>query len=202
MGGSASEFPYPSWNFLIRHEGHVVRIWIRDVCDKQVYDPTEDPEELIFWRKWLAPSFIVMTPSKFRRFDPAKAWERNDPASSSEWLKKFEEDYILRLELRIEAAAGHIAVESAKNPGPQQVPEVEPMQTRGSEVAVKGRKTGGRQRSRKRATQARNRKWQAEYRRLAKDHPDKSAVWYSQRIARMEIAGGCSPETIRRNMKN
>jgi hypothetical protein len=143
-----------------------------------------------------------MTPSKFRRFDPAKAWERNDPASSSEWLKKFEEDYILRLELRIEAAAGHIAVESAKNPGPQQVPEVEPMQTRGSEVAVKGRKTGGRQRSRKRATQARNRKWQAEYRRLAKDHPDKSAVWYSQRIARMEIAGGCSPETIRRNMKN
>jgi hypothetical protein len=99
----------------------------------RIYDPTEDQEDLIFWRKWQAPSFIVMEPSKLRRFDPAKAWERNDPAASSEWLKKFEEDYILRLESRIEAAAGHMAVESATNPGPQQVPEVEPTQTRGSE---------------------------------------------------------------------
>jgi hypothetical protein len=62
-----------------------VKIWIRDVCDIHVYDPTEDPDEMIFWRKWQAPSFIVMEPSKFRRFDPAKVWERNDAAVSSDW---------------------------------------------------------------------------------------------------------------------
>ena len=36
---------------LIRSHTHNVSIWVRDVCDKQVYDPKEDPEERIFWRK-------------------------------------------------------------------------------------------------------------------------------------------------------
>jgi hypothetical protein len=72
---------------------------------------------MIFWHKWQAPSFIVMAPSKFRRFDAAKVWERNDPAVSSDWLQRFEEDYALRLESQIQAAAGQMAVEWAKERG-------------------------------------------------------------------------------------
>lgn len=50
---------------LIRSENHRIRNWVRDVCDKQVYDPKEDPEEQIFWRKWQAPMFLIMKPSLF-----------------------------------------------------------------------------------------------------------------------------------------
>ena len=51
---------------LIRSHTHSIKIWVRDVCDKRVYDPTEDREEQIFWRKWQAPMFLVMKPSLYQ----------------------------------------------------------------------------------------------------------------------------------------
>jgi hypothetical protein len=186
--------------FLIGHEGHMVRIWIRDVCDEHVYDPT-DPEEGIFWRRWQAPSFLLMTPSKFERFDPARVWERNDPATSSAWLHAFEEDYVLRLESRIETAAGHSTVEWAKEHGIVEtaVRVAGPLKTEPINTVLKP--SASRQQSRKLATQRRYRKWQTEYRRLVKRRPNMSDVWYSQQIAKMDIADGSSPETIRKHMR-
>lgn len=54
---------------------------------------------------------------------------------------------------------------------------------------------------RKLDTAAMHESWQKEYRVLKKQHPNKSDTWYSQKIAKMEIASGRSTETIRKNMK-
>jgi hypothetical protein len=156
---------------------------------------------MIFWHKWQAPSFIVMAPSKFRRFDAAKVWERNDPAVSSDWLQRFEEDYALRLESQIQAAAGQMAVEWAKERGiVESAPQVAgPVKTHPGNSVPKA--STSRQQLRKLATQARYRKWQTEYRRLVRRRPDMSDVWYSQQIAKTDIADGSSPETIRKHMR-
>lgn len=43
--------------------------------------------------------------------------------------------------------------------------------------------------------------WQKEYRALKKRRPGMSGVWYSQQIAKLEIAQGRSADTIRKHMK-
>jgi hypothetical protein len=58
-----------------------------------------------------------------------------------------------------------------------------------------------RREARKLATQAMYEIWQKEYRVLRKKRPGMSDVWYSQQIAKMEIAQGRDPETIRKQMK-
>jgi hypothetical protein len=54
---------------------------------------------------------------------------------------------------------------------------------------------------RKLDTQAMYESWQKEYRALRRKSPGMSDVWYSQRIAKMEIAKSRNAETIRRRMK-
>jgi hypothetical protein len=44
--------------------------------------------------------------------------------------------------------------------------------------------------------------WYDEYQRLFALHPKKGDVWISMQIAKLPIAKGRSPETIRKNMKN
>ena len=51
---------------MIRSHNHQIDIWVRDVCDKQIYDPNEDVEEQIFWTKWQAPRLLIMKPSRFQ----------------------------------------------------------------------------------------------------------------------------------------
>lgn len=54
---------------------------------------------------------------------------------------------------------------------------------------------------RKLDTQAMYESWQKEYQALKKKHLNMSDTWYSQQIARKDIAKGKSAETIRKNMK-
>jgi hypothetical protein len=103
---------------LIRWKNHVIRIWVRNVCDKQVYDPKEDLEERIFWRKWQAPMFLVMKPSRFQPYDALRVWERNDAESSSRLLESFAEHYVLHLEVKLERASGDAGLALAKQPRP------------------------------------------------------------------------------------
>ena len=58
-----------------------------------------------------------------------------------------------------------------------------------------------RREARKLKTQSLHESWQKEYRALKQRHPGMSGVWYSQRIAKMEIAQGLNAETIRKHMK-
>ena len=54
---------------------------------------------------------------------------------------------------------------------------------------------------RKQDTAAMHESWRRAYRKLVKDRPGKPDVWYSERIAKLDIAKGRKAETIRRRMK-
>jgi hypothetical protein len=58
-----------------------------------------------------------------------------------------------------------------------------------------------RREARKLDTQALHESWRKEYRALKQRRPEMSDVWYSQQIAKMDIAKGRSAETIRKHMK-
>jgi hypothetical protein len=121
---------------LVRSKIHTIRNWIQNVCDKHSYDPNEDREEQIFWRKWQAPMFLVMTPSRYKPYDPATAWERNDAVTSQQWLDSFAQHYVLHLEGKIKKAAGEAALELAKQPRPVQSDRSAVEPTQGSSPAA------------------------------------------------------------------
>jgi hypothetical protein len=54
--------------------------------------------------------------------------------------------------------------------------------------------------ARKLDTQARYERWRKAFSSLRKQRPNMSGVWYSQQIAKQEIAAGCQAETIRKHM--
>ena len=58
-----------------------------------------------------------------------------------------------------------------------------------------------RREARKQTTEARDEALRKAYLKLKRDRPGWSDVWYSRRIAKLEVAGGLSAETIRKRMK-
>jgi hypothetical protein len=189
---------------LIRSQTHNIRIWVQNVCDKQVHDPSEDDEELIYWRKWQAPMLVVMTPSRYKPYDAATVWERNAPETSARWLKSFAEAYVLHLEMKVRRAAGDAALELAKQPKPIHASAADDNTQREGLPPPKSprtKPTNSRVEVRKLDTQAKYKSWQTAYRKLRKRRPDESDVWYSLQIATMAIGKGSSTETIRKHMK-
>jgi hypothetical protein len=189
---------------LIRSHMHRIAMWIQNVCDKRQYDPNEDSEEQIFWRKWQAPRLLVMEPSRFTPYEPQRNWERFDAEESGDLLEAFSEHYVIYVETRVERIAGQAAVELAKQPRPQPAPASEASTP--PEQAPKGesnpyKASSNRRESQKRATQAKYRSWQKEYESLKKSQPNKSDVWYSLQISRKSIGKGSNSETIRKHMK-
>jgi len=61
--------------------------------------------------------------------------------------------------------------------------------------------SNARREARKLDTQAMYENWRKEYRALRKKRPSMSDVWYSQQIAKQDIAQGRDQETIRKRMK-
>lgn len=60
--------------------------------------------------------------------------------------------------------------------------------------------SNAKQEARKLDRQAMYKNWQKEYKKLIKSKPNQSDIWYSQQIAKMEIAKGRDAETIRKHM--
>lgn len=116
LGISGIDWAQSQTKHLIRYHRHNIVIWVRDVCDEHRYDPNEDMDERIYWRKWQAPTFLVMKPSRFQPYDPTRVWERFDPQTSSQLLEAFADDYVIRLEMEIERQAGQARLEKAKRP--------------------------------------------------------------------------------------
>jgi hypothetical protein len=211
--------PYLEWaeaqtKHLIRSHAHLIDIWVRDVCDKHIYDPNEDMEEQVFWRKWQAPLFVIMTPSLYTPYDAAAVWDRKDAESSSKLLQHFAQHYVLHLEVKLRKEAGAYALELAKKPKPMEstptegdaTPQNHPagvirQQTdQGTPANDRYTPNNARREVGKLNTQAMHEGWQKEYRKLKKSRPDMSDVWYSQQIAKMPVADGRSAETIRKHM--
>jgi hypothetical protein len=218
--------PYLEWaeaqtKHLIRSHTHELKIWVRNVCDQQVHEPQDDLDEWFLWRKWQAPSLVIMKPSRYRPYEVEKAWERNDAETSARWLKAFADDYVLHLEMKLSNIAGKAALELAKQPTPVEPSPVQPQPVQ--PTPVQPRSPEGRQQDEgpkstpapgngfklnsvrreagKLDTQAMYRSWQAAYRRISKSNPDKNDVWCSRQIAQMRIGKDRNAETIRRRMK-
>jgi hypothetical protein len=202
---------------MIRSHNHELDIWVRDVCDKQPYDPNEDNDEKIFWLKWQAPRLLIMKPSRFQPYVAGADWERLDAETSLSLRKAFAENYVLHLEVQLDRVAGQAAVELAKQPKPAQNSAANsslaqenspgtraPVSERVDAVTSRSNQrkpTSARREARKLDTQAKYKSWRKAYRSLKQNHPNESNVWYSQQIAKMKIAEGSSAETIRKNMK-
>jgi hypothetical protein len=61
--------------------------------------------------------------------------------------------------------------------------------------------SNARREARKLDTKATHENWRKEYRKLRREKPGMSDVWYSKKIAKMDIAQGRDAETIRKQMK-
>ena len=61
--------------------------------------------------------------------------------------------------------------------------------------------TTARRETRKLDTQAMYKNWRKAYRALRKSRPNMSDVWYSQQIAKQDIADGRDADTIRKHLK-
>jgi hypothetical protein len=184
---------------MIRYHSRKIDLWVRDVCDNQIYDPNEDDEEQVFGMKWQAPRLLIMKPSRFQPYVAGADWERLDAETSLSVRKGFAENYVLHLEIQLNRVAGQAAVELAKQPKPTQ------NGTADNDAVIleddRPKPTSARREARKLDTQARYKSWQKEYRILKKNRPDMSDVWYSQQIAKMVIGKGSNAETIRKRMK-
>jgi hypothetical protein len=155
--------------------------------------------------------FLIMTPSLYTPYDAAAVWDRKDAESSSKLLQHFAEHYALHVEVKLRKAAGACALELAKRPIPTQTHGADsgsPQQNPSNPEAIIGQHTDHatspaksvRREARKLDTQAMHESWRREYRKLKKNRPGMSDVWYSQRIAKLAIANDRSAETIRKHM--
>ena len=89
---------------LIHWEDHHIAIWVRECCDVQVWDPTEDRMEAIQWKNWQAPKLLTMTPVHTATYEAESAWERLEIEDSQQLLRHFETFYSLHLELYLKRA--------------------------------------------------------------------------------------------------
>jgi len=189
---------------LIDYHRRQISWWIKNACDKQVYNPTEDIEERIFWRKWKAPLLIAMRPAAGIPYVPECVWERQNPDESSKMLKWFEVDFAGRLKSNLEKAVGNVAVAMAKQPPSTVIPN------RSSDAPAEAPSAGEhtssatntlRREARKLETQKRHKGWHKQYQKLRKIHPNMSDVWYATKISNMAVGSGAKVDTIRKNMK-
>jgi hypothetical protein len=186
---------------LIRNNDYLVRIWVRNVCDKRPDEECEDVEELIFWQHWRAPRLLSIRHAVRATYEAERTWERLEAEESRQLLERLTQEFISDLDKSLDKIAGPVALELAKQSRPthkstssSQHSPIEELQTR----AV----ASPRRDARRKATQAKHQSWQKEYQGLKKANPDRPGTWISVKISKMRIAQGCSAETIRKHMKS
>lgn len=105
-------------SILINSKKHVVKLWIKSVCDKQDYSKMgktqQETEDFIFWRDWRAPKLIYMQPSGNLPYDSSTAWNREDEAMTEELLEGLSDQFILFLGFYLDKLAGDAHVGLAK----------------------------------------------------------------------------------------
>ena len=190
---------------LIRSQSHMIPIWVRNVCDKQPYDPKEDLDDAIYWRKWEAPEFLTMKPFMGRNYEPSAVRKRTGSEESLALLDALADRYVIRFDCWIRDRKGEMLVEAAKRPRPARAhtaPEVGSVGTASTTADSPARSRGqGQAGPKRKATQKLHAGWRASYAHSKKKRPEMSDVWHAQRIAESPDGGGASTDTIRKNMK-
>jgi hypothetical protein len=207
LGGSAFPWAEAQAKYLISYHRNRIKAWVQEVCDKQKCAPGADPEELVFWRGWEAPSLILMTPCGHLPYEAEKLWQRCSPETSASWLEFYATQYLFELDNNVENLVGRALLESVKQASVRSPSSVQPS-TLTSRQAVSDAPVSTprlssntiRREARKLETEAKYRRWQAEYRRLKRRRKGESDVWYAQQIAKLPIADGSSAETIRKHV--
>ena len=105
---------------LIHSKKHVVRMWIKAVCDKQeikLAKTEEEFEESIYWKSWRAPKLIYMKPSGNLPYDSVIAWNREDQEMTQKLLEGLSDRFIQHLEFELDDLAGNAHVKLAQTAG-------------------------------------------------------------------------------------
>ena len=106
---------------LIKGNRHVVKLWIKSVCDKQDYAKAgrteQEYEDFIFWKDWRAPKLIYMQPSGNLRYELSTAWNREDEAMTEKLLESLSSRCIQFLCFDLDKLAGQAHVDLAKTGG-------------------------------------------------------------------------------------
>jgi hypothetical protein len=190
---------------LIRSQSHMIPIWVRNVCDKQPYEPNADIEDRIYWRKWEAPGFLTMKPFMGGNYDPSAVRKRICCEESLGLLNALADRYVIHFDCWIRDRKGELLVEAAKRPRPAPPntgPEVSSIGNVSTAANSPARSSAqGYAGPKRKATQAAHARWRTAYIRSKKKRPEMSASWHAQRIAESADGGGASVETIRKNMK-
>lgn len=110
--------------------------------------------------------------------------------------------FTIGIKMFIDRLAGEKTVELAKQPKPTPDPNAQAAQSDSpAQTTLRqdpSAKVNVNQQYRKRKTDERNKRIRSEFKKLEKRRPGMSGVWYSQELAKSEIAAGLDPETIRK----
>ncbi|MGC9970281.1 MAG: hypothetical protein ABSE56_06805 [Bryobacteraceae bacterium] len=105
-------------SILLNGNKHVVKLWIKAVCDKQDFSKLlktdQGIDEFIFWKDWRAPKLIYMQPSGNLRYDHSTAWSREEEEMTEKLLESLSSRFIQFLGFDLEKIAGNAHVELAK----------------------------------------------------------------------------------------
>ena len=105
-------------SILLNGKKHVVKLWIKAVCDKQdISRPINTGrafDEFIFWRDWRAPKLIYMQPSGNLLYNSSTAWGREEGEMTERLLESLSGRFIQNLGFDLDRIAGEVHVELAK----------------------------------------------------------------------------------------
>jgi len=108
-------------SIMINSNEHMVKLWIKSVCDKQDYSKPlktdQETEDFFFWKDWRAPKLIYMRPSGNLPYDPSAAWNREDDPMTNKLLEGLSGRVIQSLSFGLDRLAGDAHVELAKAGG-------------------------------------------------------------------------------------
>jgi hypothetical protein len=104
---------------LITDKHYRVKMWIKNVCDKQelLKNPSseEEMDEYFGWHSWRAPRLIHMQPSGNTPYDAATAWSRETQEETEKFLTGLSERFIDSLGFHLERLSGEAYVQLAKD---------------------------------------------------------------------------------------
>lgn len=113
-----SDWALAHLRILITENSHILKIWIKLICDKHdcssLAQTDEGVEEMMHWRKWRAPRLLRMQPAGNLPSNLTGAWAREDEETSLKILESYSHGSDEFLDIYVEKIAGDAHVLLAK----------------------------------------------------------------------------------------